>query len=803
MQGQKLHGSYALVRTSRDPAQWLLIKHPDDAADRDRDVTNEDRSVISGMSLAEIAAGARPAGLTPQRRSAKPRAGHRPADLAPREPSIVWPADLAPMLPSLVSEPFSDPAWTFEPKLDGVRALVFRQGGAVILRSRNGLDVTDQYPTLAREVAESVGTDAVLDGEIVALDAKGRPSFQLIQKRLNLGTSADRQRADRDVPVCFFAFDLLFHGERDVRALPLEDRRALLATLIEPTDAIRLVPDLGDDGGIAYRIAVEHGFEGLVAKRLGSRYESGQRSRHWLKIKSVASDDFLILGYTGGTGHRIDTFGSLLLGTRDDQGTIRYAGNVGTGFTDRVLRDVLRRLEPLGLPAAAVDATLRQAVKVASRRTASRRAGDGVTNWVKPELVAEVKYANWTDDGRLRAPVFLRLRDDKPAIDVQRQPVVERPSGATPAAAPRVGALPTNDPPDSVTVAAVLEQLAQSDDVLTLTIAGEMVKLTSLNKVLWPKHGRRRALTKRNLIRYYVEVSPFLLPHLRDRPLSLLRYPTGITGQRFFQKHWEGELPPFVDTVAIYSEHNDADGAYLVCNNLATLVWLGQIAALELHAWFSRTSPEPDGHHLGTRFAGSLTAIDSSLLNYPDFLVFDLDPYIYAGHEGAGEEPQLNRSAFRRTCELAHYLREVLEGLGMATLVKTTGRTGLHVFAPIVRTLDFAAARNIAETIAEHLRAEHPKLVTTDWAVKERTGRIFFDFNMNGRGKTVASIYSPRNLPEAAVSVPLRWDELDHVYPTGFTIATVPARLSDQGDLWAPMLASKTDIAAMLQSDAA
>ncbi len=819
MFGEKLRGSFALVRTSRDPGQWLLIKHQDAATDPGRDVTSEDRSVVSGLSLAEIAAGARP---TPRHRRANRRDPNpRPSSggLAPAHPDrkkgpgsasmqvarstdrasglkrrprgarkLTWPAGLAPMLPTLVSEPFSAPDWIFEPKLDGVRVLAMRQDGDVLLRSRNRLDMTDQYPALARAIAAEIADDVVLDGEIVALDAAGRPSFQLLQKRLNLSRTEDRQRADREVPVYLYVFDLLFHEGRDLRPLPLKERRRLLADVISPIDPIRVLPDLGSDGETAFRVAVDHGFEGLIAKRRSSRYESGQRSRQWLKIKSVASDEFIILGYTAGTGHRLDTFGSLLLGTRDEDGVFRYVGNVGTGFDAGLLRDLLRRLESLRIPVTEVDPALRKAVREGSRRAAAGRAREGATTWVRPELVAEVKFASWTDDGRLRAPVFLRLREDKPAREVQVIPVVP-----PPAAEPSAGE----------TVAEVLEQLAQPKATLTLTIERHAVQLTSLDKALWPKLGQRRALTKRDLIRYYVQVSDSLLPHLRHRPLSLLRYPNGIAGARFFQKHWEGARPEFVETVNLYSEHNDADGEYLLCNNLATLVWLGQIANLELHTWFSRTSPEPDGQHLGTRFTGSLAAINSSLLNYPDFLVFDLDPYIYSGREMAGEEPELNRAAFQLTCELAHHLRELLEGLGLAPLLKTTGRTGLHVFAPIVRTLDYAATRAIAETVAEHLRAQHPKLVTTEWSVENRTGRVFVDFNMNGRGKTVASLYSPRNLPEAAVSVPLRWDELGRVYPTGFTIETVPARLAEMGDLWASIMSGKRDVKSLLESSAA
>ena len=253
----------------------------------------------------------------------------------------------------------------------------------------------------------------------------------------------------------------------------------------------------------------------------------------------------------------------------------------------------------------------------------------------------------------------------------------------------------------------------------------------------------------------------------------------------------------------IHSSHNERDGDYLICENVATLLWLGQMAGLELHAWFSRVNPEPDGHGHGRKFTGSEAALERSILNYPDFIVFDLDPYVYSGREGRGEEPELHRRAFARVRRLALRIREILDGLGFATFIKTSGRTGLHLYLPIVRDLDFDAARGVAETIARHVQRERPKDVTVEWAVRRRTGKIFFDFNQNSRGKSLATPYSPRRHPAGTVSMPIAWDELERVYPTDFTLHTVPDRLEAEGDVWAGILETKQDLAGALDASGA
>ncbi|MFL5403196.1 MAG: DNA polymerase domain-containing protein [Gemmatimonadales bacterium] len=348
-------------------------------------------------------------------------------------------------------------------------------------------------------------------------------------------------------------------------------------------------------------------------------------------------------------------------------------------------------------------------------------------------------------------------------------------------------------------VGGLLEQLDQKQSNLVLTVGGHRLPVTNLEKALWPGAGRARPLTKRDLLRYLVRVSPFLLPHLTGRPLFLTRYPNGIAGKSFYQKHWD-DPPKFARTVSIYSSHNEGDGEYLICENLPTLIWLGQMAGLEMHPWFSRIDPNPDARSRGRTFSGSETTLDKSVLNYPDFVVFDLDPYQYSGREGKGEEPELHRKAFKRTRDLALRLRDRLGRLGLSTFVKTSGRTGLHLYLPILRKLDYDAVRSIAETIGRFALQEWPDEVTLEWSVERRTGKIFFDYNQNSRGKSLASIFSPRRHPLGTVSMPVDWDNLERVYPTDFTLRTVPAILEAEGDPWAGILKAKQDLAGLLEA---
>jgi bifunctional non-homologous end joining protein LigD len=659
--------------------------------------------------------------------------------------------------------------WFFEPKLDGYRIIAAISNGEVRLMSRRGLDVTRKYIEIVRGLNQQPTAQLLLDGEIIALNEQGKLCFQCLQGYLQTMERPDRL-GKGVTAVIYYVFDALYLDGYDLRDVPLVTRKELLIRVLKPSKQVRFLDHFEGDGLAIYKSAVEQGLEGVIAKRKNSLYQPGQRSADWLKIKAMQTDDFIIGGYTHGTGNRARTFGALLLGYYDDKHRLLPAGHVGTGFDDRALTSLKTRLDTLR--------TEQCPFAVAPELNAP-------ATWVRPELVAEIKFSQWTWDGRLRTPVFMRLRDDKLAADVRR---------TQPAATPATNNLKESPPPrpDDAT-ASILEQLAGTRDSFTVEVEGHRINLTNLDKKLWPHSGERPALTKRHLLTYLVSVAPYLLPHLRDRPLTLSRYPDGIQGEHFFQKHWNNPVPEFVATVQL-SEHGTGPGEYLLCNNLATLLWLGQAADLELHTWFSRISPEPDKEP-----TDKLTP--DSLASYPDFIIFDLDPYIYSGSEPRGAEPELNPEGFARTCEAALWLKETLDTLSLSSFVKTSGRTGLHIYVPILRQFDYHAVHSAARTICQSVIQHHRKELTSEWAVERRSTRVFLDYNQNLRGKTLACVYSPRPSPEATVSTPLRWDELGKVYPTDFTILSVPERLSKVNDLWAAILKAKGDLKHLLKLD--
>ena len=342
----------------------------------------------------------------------------------------------------------------------------------------------------------------------------------------------------------------------------------------------------------------------------------------------------------------------------------------------------------------------------------------------------------------------------------------------------------------------IVAQLASKKTAFTLAVGAHRIRLTNLDRVYWPAEPARDlpAFTKRDLLTYLAQVSPYMLPHLADRPLTMIRMPDGIRGQRFFQKHWEQERPPFVESITVFSAHKDEQHDYLLCNNLPTLLWLAQSGTLEFHIWHSRAKLGPDAVSKSSDYASSLEALESSVLNYPDYVLFDLDRYIYSGKEAKGAEPELNTIAFEKGKEVAFWLRELLQGMSLEPIVKTSGKTGLHVFVPIRRTIDFDAARHVSELVGRHLMRLHPKDITQEWSVPKRTGKIFMDYNMNVRGKTLNVAYSPRGEPGAPVSMPLTWDELAGAHPLDFTIANAAERLAQTGDRWRDALTRKQSL---------
>ena len=689
------------------------------------------------------------------------------------------PTKLAPMLAETADAPFNRDGWVWEPKLDGYRVLAFIDRDGVKLRSRRGLELATTFPRIAKELTQQQVDGMILDGELVAFDAAGKPSFNAMQNRFQLKTEREIATADQAVPVVFFCFDLLYFAGIDLRRAAYSDRRRYLAQCLLPSPLLQLVHASAD--GIALQeAALASGFEGVIGKREDSKYETGKRSSVWLKVKPVQTADFVVGGFTTGKGSRA-ALGSLLLGYWRG-GKLHFASHVGSGFDDRSLKAVKAQLEKL---------------KISKNPFVEKPELNGPVTWVEPELVAEVSFQNWTEDGSLRAPIFQRLRDDVEAKSVRR---VEASVAHARAPAPSRAGARTDDP-----IATVLAQLDQPKNNFALAVGTHAIKLTHLDRVYWPADPalQQPALTKRDLLRYMAQVSPYMLPHLAARPLTMIRMPGGIKGQRFFQKHWEQTRPDFVDTVTVYSGSKDESHEYLVCNNLPTLLWLAQSGTLEFHIWHSRARVDADSTSKSTEYDGTLANLEGSVLNYPDYVVFDIDPYIYSGKEAKGAEPELNTVAFEKGKEVAFWLRDVLKEMSLEAIVKTSGKTGLHVFVPIRRTIDFDAARAVSELVGRHLLRQHPKDITMEWSVPKRTGKIVMDYNMNVRGKTLNVAYSPRGEPGAPVSMPLTWDELARAHPLDFRLTNVIDKLTQNGDRWRNALNSKQNLHVALNGNAA
>jgi bifunctional non-homologous end joining protein LigD len=627
LRGEKLKGSFALVRMAREPRTWLLIKHKDRFAGA-ADVTAQDRSVLSGVTVGEMA-------HAPVRRL--------PAtQLVPSGQVVAMPDRLEPMHAEPGDRPFTDANWAWEPKLDGYRVLAFIGPDGVKLRSRRGLDLTPSFPRLVAELGQQAA-GMVLDGEIVAPGPDGKPSFNALQNRVQFKTERELKAADQNVPAAFYAFDLLHFAGVDLQQRPYHERRRYLAQCLLPSKLVQLV-HASDDGVALHAAALASGFEGVIAKRKDSRYETGKRSGAWLKVKPVQSAEFVIGGYTRGKGSR-QAFGAILVGYREGN-KLRFASGVGSGFDDRGVDRMLGLLKARETRAMPFD---------------EKPDVPGPHVWVAPDLVAEVKFQEWTGDGHLRAPVFVRLRDDIDPAEVRkpaaRGRVSSRAKRGIASPGPSAPAAPRDDP-----VEEILAQLDSPKAGFTLACGAHRIRLTHLDRAYWPEDPalKQPPVTKRDLLRYLAQVSPHMLTHLADRPLTLIRMPDGIGGQRFFQKHWEQERPPFVESVTVFSDSKTRPHNYLLCNNLPTLLWLAQNGTLEFHVWHSRTKTGDDSPVTGTDYATSTASLEGSIANYPDYVVFDLDPYIYSGQEQKGDEPELNTIAFEKGKEVAFRLRELL-----------------------------------------------------------------------------------------------------------------------------------------------
>jgi bifunctional non-homologous end joining protein LigD len=653
LHGRRLEGTYALVpaKLSGDPKNWLIVRK------RDQD-------------------GA-------------------PAPEGSRR-------KYASMFATLADDVPRGAGWAFEIKWDGYRIIASVAGSEAELRTRKDQDYTERFSNVAKELAKALKTpDCVVDGEVCALDEDGRPSFSAMQQ------------GKADTPIVYFVFDLLEVEGEPVIDLPLVERRKRLEKLLDKRNKTIRFSESFDDGRALLRAAKQQKLEGIMAKRLESKYLPGKRTRDWLKVKSHGRQEFIVAGYTKGQGRRSGTLGSLVLAAYRGAELV-YVGNVGTGFTDREIERLLGVLKPLRQD----KPQFREVPKMPKVRR-----NDVI--WVEPKLVAEVEFVEWTHDGRLRAPAYKGLRDDKDPRDVR----IEEP-------------MPT--------------EIRKGKRVL---------KLSNLDKPFWPEEG----ITKGDLLSYYQAVAPALVPHLKDRPFTMKRYPDGWQGEFFFQKDAPKHMPEWIETREIDVSTRESPRRTKriqapLANDELALLWMVNMGCIDMNTWYSR--------------------VDKA--ERPDWVLFDLDPSPDVG--------------FKETVQVALLVKQALEALKLESFVKTSGADGIHVLVPVARRHTYADTRRFSEIIAGALARSYRGLVTTEWTKAKRRG-VLIDSNQNGEGKTIASVYSVRPKEGAPVSTPLRWDEVtEDLDPADFTMDVVLDRMRRHGDLFAGVLTTKQSLSTALKA---
>jgi bifunctional non-homologous end joining protein LigD len=699
---------------------------------------------------------------------------------------MLWrddPASLRPMLASTMDAPLESRELAYEPKYDGIRAIVSVDRGEVRFWSRLGNEKTAQFPDIASAVEEwsrGLTQPLVLDGEIVALDTRGEPiGFQNLQGRIHLKRSLPGATG-KGAHTALIVFDLLRDGDEDLRGLPLRERRRRLEALFSGRShpCVRISEQVVGDAREMDARAQAHGWEGLIAKRLAAPYQTGRRTPEWRKLKLVRHQTCVIGGWTEPRGSR-PFFGALLLGVYTDNGALQYVGHTGAGFSDAELGRVWKKL---------------QALKTKTCPFATQPKTNERPHWVKPVLVAEVKFTEWTADEKLRHPTYLGLRDDVKPENVRKEPqgaARARPTGRSIEPSSKgvdIHVGPKTSAGADLEVAAdakvgsraeaaergrrqsaktlVKDLLAQLDaigdaggsGVLQLP-EGQRLEISNMGKVFWPA----LKLTKGDLFRHYVRVAPYILPALADRPLVMKRYPNGVTAKPFYQHRAPDKVPPGVRIEEAESETERR--AHLIGGDLLTLLYTVQLASISQDPWFSRVQSA----------------------EIVDHVAIDLDP------------PE--NAPFRRVLDVAGWVREELDALKAPGFPKTSGSGGLHVYIPMPPETPYEAGLLFCQIVATMVAKKHPRQATVERSLKARGSRIYVDYLQNSRGKTLASAYSARANDFAGVSTPLTWEEVEEgVSPKDFTIPTFAARLEKAGDLWAALRKSKgADLRAVMK----
>jgi bifunctional non-homologous end joining protein LigD len=781
LRGDKLAGRFTLVRTggrdhgrsSEPPARstrsgqsrggedegesWLLIAKAGPDALPGWSPEDHPASVRTGRTNEEVAAGVAP-------RMDRPAPAPLPTLDPPGSRLLAQPAFVEPMLATPGAAPFDGDDWLFEPKWDGYRVQAIVADGRVSLRTRNRNDAGRYFPELLGPPAWLAAPDAIVDGEVVALGEDGRPDFGLLQARLgggfstsDLPASPSAREAGRSAPLVFMAFDLPWCAGRSYLDVPLETRKEILRLVLREHPRVQYGGHIARDGVAFYAAAAAQGLEGAMAKHRRSRYEAGRRSTAWLKLKVRPTQELVVGGYVPGQGSHRD-LGALLVGVME-HGRLRYAGRVGSGI-DTATRARLR---------AALDAaTLPEHPFADAPADLARTPG---ATWVEPKVVIRAEIGGWSRDGIVRQATFAQEALEVDPATVERQESVGPEAAARALAKAGIGptrarAAPapaaagtTVVPAPAAFEPATEHELAELDALPgrggAWQIGGREVKLTSLDRVLAPgAAGGAPPVTKRDLVRYLVQVGPVMLPHLASRALNLVRFPGGIGDESFWQKDAARGTP---DWVARWREPDPPDRrphAYVVADGLATLAWLGNQAAVELHPWTSPIEAPAE----------------------PRWALVDIDPG--------------SRTTWEETLVLARLYRRAFEHLGILGVPKVSGKRGIQVFVPLRPGYTFEETRTWVEQISRAVGGAVPELVSWEWSKDRRDGRARLDFTQNWRNRTLVGPYSPRPAPGLPVSAPITWDELDDaaLRPDRWTTRTILARVAERGDLFAPAL---------------
>jgi bifunctional non-homologous end joining protein LigD len=764
LHGEKLEGEYALVKThGMGENGWLLIKHKDDFASA-TDITKKDKSVLSGKTIEKMEKTSEKVwkdGEEHDVEEEKPKKASKKelrepvADLADemeetttdeevdaeallkKAPKGKIPTGIKPMLATLVNEPFDDPDWVYEVKWDGYRTLGFINKGEVQLLSRNNKDFNEKYYPL-KELLESWKLNAVIDGEILVLNDKGVSNFGALQN----------WRSEADGELMLYIFDILWYEGKNLMGLPLTERQAIMRDVI-PTDddRVRLSQTFKANGTEFFEAAGKIGLEGIMAKKAKSTYSQDNRSKDWLKIKINKRQEVVIGGFTKNEG-TAKQFSSLLLGVYE-AGKLQYVGKVGTGFSDKLQKEMMAKFDVL----RAEKSPFSSEPDVNKPSRFRPNPPKAKATWLKPELVCEVSFAEVTSDGVFRHPSFEGMRDDKKAKDVVRETEVE----TTKIVEEEHRIEKAKERPQKLVsapkAAAKRTLLNPKEETQVKKICGHDLKFTHLGKIYWPEDG----ITKRDMFNYYYQVAEYILPYLKDRPQSLNRFPNGIHGPSFYQKDVRGKSPDWVKTFP-YTTSEGEDKDYLVGHDEATLLWMASLGCIEMNPWFSRIQ-SPDN---------------------PDYCIIDLDP---------------DKNTFDQVIAAALEVKKVLDAINVPGYCKTSGSTGMHIYIPLGAKYDYDQSQMFARLIVNIVHQQIPDYTSLERMVKNRDGKMYLDFLQNRPGATIAGPYSLRPKPGATVSMPLHWDEVKPgLTMKHFTIHNSIARLKKEGDLFKGVLDKGIDL---------